>query len=398
MPRTVLIVGAGVVGCSLARELAMHNKIEVVVLERGHRDALRGSTGYAPGFVGLYNNAPVLTDLAVASAAVYDIVGVGFGRTGGIEIATSAEGATKLARRASGARAVGLPVEELSPADLRQRVPAVVDSQSVCAAWGYPLDGAAEPLVLAAAIRAEAHARGARILNGENVTGICRKSGKLTVTTDSGAYRADDVVLAGGIWGPTLMSLLGIDLPLFPVAHPYVYSAPDASLSPGPFVRWPEHHVYARVHTDRIGIGSYDHAPVPVTQTELATGDAGLAWTDEIFSPPIRSAMRLLPAESRFTPTVRVNGVFAMTPDNLPLVGAYSDVPGLWGAQAVWVAHAGGVAAALTAAIRDDIPLPIELDPARFRGRCLDELSASALRLYRDIYANGADTQLPKAL
>ncbi|MGY1962568.1 NAD(P)/FAD-dependent oxidoreductase [Nocardia gipuzkoensis] len=385
--RAVVIVGAGVVGCSLARELTAHDDIEVTVLERGNRDTLRGSTGYAPGFVGLYNEAPVLTDLALASAAVYDTVGSGFSRSGGIEIATSTAGAAVLATRAASARTAGLAVEELSPAEVRQRVPTVVDSQPVLAAWGYPLDGTAEPSVLTAAIRAEAQAYGAQIRNGENVIGIRCHNGKLTVTTQNGTYTADDVVLAAGIWGPTLTSLIGIDLPLFPVAHPYVYSAPDASLGAGPFVRWPEHHVYARVHTDRIGIGSYDHTPVPVTQTELGAGDAGLSWPDEIFSAPITSAMQLLPAESRFTPTVRVNGVFAMTPDDLPLVGTYSDVPGLWSAQAVWVTHAGGVAAAVAAAITDGVPLPVGLDPSRFRGRSLDELKANALRLYRDIYA-----------
>ena len=70
---------------------------------------------------------------------------------------------------------------------------------------------------------------------------------------------------------------------------------PAPTSNRGSFVRWPEHHVYARVHGDRLGLGTYDHVPVPVTQADLAEG-AGLAWVAESFEQAIARAEELLPA------------------------------------------------------------------------------------------------------
>ncbi|MEV4125689.1 FAD-dependent oxidoreductase [Nocardia sp. NPDC049707] len=112
--RKVVIVGAGIVGCCLARELLGYNGVHVSVLERSAPDASLGSTGYAPGFVGLYNEAPMLTELAVASAEVYDDIGCGFTRSGGLEVGTSPMSADALAQRAVGASVEGLDIEELT--------------------------------------------------------------------------------------------------------------------------------------------------------------------------------------------------------------------------------------------------------------------------------------------
>lgn len=86
----------------------------------------------------------------------------------------------------------------------------------------------------------------------------------------------------------------------------------------GPFVCWPEHHVYSLIHGDRLGIGTY-YRPENVGQHELEAG-TGITWP-ESSTPVIESAQRLLRPEARFTPRHRVNGVFAMTPDNLSFLG-----------------------------------------------------------------------------
>ena len=126
---------------------------------------------------------------------------------------------------------------------------------------------------------------------------------------------------------------------------------------------------------------------MPATQADLVEG-AGLAWVAESFEQAIARAEELLPAASRFEPVSRVNAVFAVTPDNLPLLGPVGTIPGVWSAQALWLAHAAGAARALAAAIVTDAALAPELDPNRFAGRDPDELRASAMRRYGDIYAN----------
>jgi glycine/D-amino acid oxidase-like deaminating enzyme len=390
--REVVIVGGGIAGISLAQALAARD-VDVTVLDRDLGEP-RGSTAYAPGFVGLYNDAPILTRLARASAAIYDAAGSGFRRSGGLELATSDAGAAEVERRVDAARAAGLPVKPLAPADLPASVASFVDIERVMLAGHFLDDGSADVGPLIRALRADATARGARLVADREVTGIEQHGPRATVHTASGTrLTADDVVLACGVWGPSLTAPTGLDLPLFPVAHPYVYGGPAATWHAGPFVRWPEHHVYARVHGDRLGIGSYDHRPVPVGQDELADG-ALLAWPED-FDPVIASAQRLLRPEARFLPERHINGIFAMTPDNLPFLGRHPTMDNVWIAQALWITHAAGATRMLAEAMLDGDDLPGELAPTRFAGADPAALRENALRLYRDIYANDADRPRP---
>lgn len=104
--RQVLIVGAGITGTCMARELAAQEGVSVHVLERDDEQP-RGSTTFAPGFVGLYNDAAVLTHLARASAEVYATAGAGIERRGGLELATTEDGAAEAERRVEAARQAG---------------------------------------------------------------------------------------------------------------------------------------------------------------------------------------------------------------------------------------------------------------------------------------------------
>ncbi|WP_067860236.1 NAD(P)/FAD-dependent oxidoreductase [Nocardia shimofusensis] len=385
MTRQVVVVGAGIVGIGVARELADRG-VHVTVLDRFPGRAL-GSTAYAPGFVGLYNDAPVLTAFARASADIYaECAPSGFTRTGGLELATTAAGAEEVARRVDAARSADLEARLLDAARLPDSVAAFVDTTRVVAAGLFSDDGSADVVPVWDALRGDAIARGAHIFPGREVVGLDRVDGRLVVATSSGeVFHADDVVLAGGVWGPTAAAWTGLELPLFPVAHPYVYSGAAAAHRPGPFVRWAEHHTYARVHGDRLGIGSYEHRPVPVAQGDL-DGGAGLPWPAQ-FSEVVTAAQQLLRAEARFAPAQRVNGVFAMTPDNMPFLGRHPGMDGVWIAEAIWVTHAAGAAAALTDALVGGGDLPAGLAVDRFAGSGLTELRDNALRLYNDIYA-----------
>lgn len=382
--REIVIVGAGIVGVSLALELARRPGLQITVIDRAAAAPL-GSTAFAPGFVGHYNDAPVLVQLARASVATYCGAERGFARAGGLELATSAAGAAEIERRSAAARAAGLASEMIDPGRARDATP-FVDGRAIVAAARCADDAVVDPPILRASLQAQAERSGARFVTGE-VVAIDGAGPARTVATAGGErFAADDVVLAGGVWGPSLAALVGLDLPLFPVAHPYVYSAADARHVSGPFVRWPEHHVYARVHGDRLGIGSYDHAPVPVGQDGLRAG-AGLAWAPA-FDPVIAQAQELLTADARFAADRRVNGVFAVTPDNLPFLGPHPDAAGLWIAQAIWITHAAGAAGMLAAAMLDGVAPAPDLAVDRFRGRDTSALESAALRLYRDIYAN----------
>jgi glycine/D-amino acid oxidase-like deaminating enzyme len=124
-----------------------------------------------------------------------------------------------------------------------------------------------------------------------------------------------------------------------------------------------------------------------------ALGDrAERPWAGDAFDRAVEEAQGLLPPHRRFIVDRYLNGVFAVTPDNRPLLGPCEDVGGVWFAEALWVTHAAGAAAALAAVMlgasrgAEDLS---PLRPGRFAGRPAKELTARALRLYRDIYARG---------
>lgn len=142
MAREVVVIGAGIVGLSVAREL-IRKGVSVTVLDRTAGE-LRGSTAFAPGFVGLYNDVPILTELARASAAIYATTKTGFTRGGGLELATSGAGAAEVVRRADAARSVGLASRLLRPSELPNAVSEFLDTSQLVAAAYFADDGAAD--------------------------------------------------------------------------------------------------------------------------------------------------------------------------------------------------------------------------------------------------------------
>ena len=396
MSRRVVVVGAGVTGSAVAAELAGVRDVQVTLVERGPADRLVGSTGHAPGFVGVLGESPVLTGLARLSTDVYEGLHAhgkpGFDRVGGLEVARSAGGWAQLERRAALAEQAALPHRLLDPEQTVRAAPDLVDPDGCTGGLWFERDGTARARVVTAALRQRATSTGVRVLHGTAVTAVDDSGpAPLTVRTSAGDLPADDVVLAAGLWGRQVAAMAGVHLPMVPVAHPYVHGpVRPAAARRSPFVRWPEHHVYARDHGDRAGLGSYDHAPVRAPLEDLGTG-AELPWTAD-FEGVVERASRLLPSAQRFTVQTRLNGVFAMTPDNQPLLGPAAGVPGLWIAQALWVTHAAGAARCLVSAMTGGAP-PVpglaSLLPDRFAGQPDDRLEEQALRLYRDIYATG---------
>ncbi len=393
--RGIVIIGGGIVGSALAAFLSENDGLQVTVLEAGPPQRLVGSTGQAPGFHGLLNEAAVVTELARASAEKYERIRyggrAGFDRVGGLELASTPAGMVDLERRAALAKNRGLPARVLDPGQAASAAPDLVDPGRCAGGVLYPHDGTARADVVTAALRDRAAQAGVQFVHEARVTAIETHADRVTAArTATATFPADDVVVACGIWGPAVLALVGQLLPLTPVAHPYLYGpAHGKPRATSPFVRWPEQHVYARDHGDRFGLGTYDHMPIAVGVAELGT-DAEQAWVAEIFDPAVAAALDLLPSASRFIPERRLNGVFSMTPDNLPLLGPMPDIEGLWVAEALWVTHACGAARAL-ARLMTDGPAEIQgleaLAPDRFAGRSPDELTERALRLYRDIYA-----------
>ncbi|KAL2829184.1 FAD dependent oxidoreductase [Aspergillus cavernicola] len=380
----IVIIGGGIVGSALAYFLSTsEDGKKVTAIDRSF-SRLNGSTGYAPGFVGQFNESEVLTRLAIDSVEEYSKVPEGFDHVGGLEIATSNAGVENLKMRLASAKERGLEAEMISSQQAMQMAPDLVKDDNILALH-FPGDGTANPSTITAFFQSEARARGVHFLEGD-VTGIRRVDDRVNgVMTSAGFVQAETVVLATGIWAKNLCDF-DLPVPVIPVAHPYMYGEHHKPKTyKSPFVRFPEHHVYARDHGQFFGLGSYDHKPLAENPEDTALGN----WKED-FDATLDRALQLIPANTNLVPREKFNGIFSVTPDNMPLVGEIPNVKGLYMAAAVWVTHAAGCAKFLTRMLkgeRVDVTMQKALDPTRFQGRDMKSLERVSLHCYNSIYS-----------
>lgn len=398
---STIIVGAGIVGSAIAAFISEDNSAgRTLLIDRSIKDVI-GSTGYAPGFLGQFNESDVLTKLAVSSLKEYELFPDVFKRTGGFELARGEQGIGQLSERCKKAMDRGVEAHVLPAEEATSVVPTFVGKHSYKQVLHFPTDGMADPQALCLAYRVVACRNGIESLEAsvdsfEIVDGVTRG----VRTADGQVLRADRVIVATGIWTSLLArSASKVPIPVLPVAHPYVYTAEQEDNTQTPFCRWPEDHVYARFHGRRFGLGSYDHSPVHV---EYPNATASEPWLSATFGPVIAKAARSkirpdaelaklasLDSDDHASGLKLINGVFSVTPDNLPLLGPVPGVEGLWLAAAIWITHAAGSARLLLQMLRGeshDQDMARALDPGRFEHVGSQILQETALRQYNDIY------------
>ncbi|CAM5647633.1 FAD-dependent oxidoreductase OS=Streptomyces alboniger OX=132473 GN=CP975_05110 PE=3 SV=1 [Streptomyces alboniger] len=383
----VVVIGAGIVGCSLADELTSRGWRDVTVLEQGPLPAPGGSTSHAPGLVFRTGPSRTMTEFAKYTVEKFGALEADglpcFLPVGGLELATTPERWADLHRKAGLAASWGVRAELVGPGRCKELWP-LIDESQVYGGLHTPEDGIARAVPACRAQIERARARGARFLDRHTVTGIERDGGRVTaVVTDRGIFPADHVVSAAGFWGPVIGRMAGVDVPLLPLAHQYAKTAPlpgpagrgdpraEASL---PILRHQDRDLYFREYGDRIGIGSYAHRPLPVDPFAVPAFDdaedmpSSRPFTEDDFAPSWEDCLRLIPSLRATGIAEGFNGVFSFTPDGLPVLGESRALRGFWLAEAVWVTHSAGAARAVAEWMVDGRPSldPHECEPTRF--------------------------------
>ncbi|OSC37017.1 GcvT family protein [Mycobacterium decipiens] len=371
----VVIVGAGIVGTSLADELTERGCTDVTLVDRGPLFVTGGSTSHAPGLVFTTNQSKTMSAFARYTVEKLSTLehpdGRVFNRVGGLEVASTTERWADLHRKAGWAQAWGIPARLLGPAECLELHP-LLDRHAILGGFYTPTDGLASAVRAAAAQAQRAVARGAILLPETEVLDVVDRGGRVGgVRTSRGVIAADIVVCAAGFWGAQLANRVGLVLPLVPMAHQYARTgqvAPlvgrnterdDASL---PILRHQDADLYFREHVDRLGIGYYGHQPMPVDLSTLLADTADepmpsmLPFTEQDFEPAWRESVRLLPALGDSKVEEGFNGIFSFTPDGFALLGEHAQLRGFWVAEAVWVTHSAGVAKAVAEWIVDGTP------------------------------------------
>ncbi len=360
----VVIIGAGIVGANLADELTARGWDRVTVLDQGPLPLTGGSTSHAPGLVFQTNASKTMTEFARYTVEKFldlDVDGAWcFNQVGGLEVATTPERLADLHRRQGWATSWGVEGRVVDPDECVALHP-LLDRDQVLGGFHTPTDGLAKASRAVVALARRAEARGARFQGSTRVTGIESAGGRVTgVRTDGGVVPADVVVSCAGFWGPAVGAMVGMAVPLLPLAHQFVWTGQVAELAGRndelteaglPILRHQDRDLYYREKGDRLGIGSYAHRPMPVELADLPEGDVTdaampsmLPFTEEDFAEPWEHSRLLLPSLRGTKVDSGFNGVFSFTPDGGPLIGESPDVAGFWIAEAVWVTHSAGVA------------------------------------------------------
>jgi glycine cleavage system aminomethyltransferase T/glycine/D-amino acid oxidase-like deaminating enzyme len=402
----LVIIGAGIVGCSAAYYLSQKGWRDVVILEQGPLFEAGGSSSHAPGLVFELNASRTMCQLARWSVELYSQLRLNghpcFYPVGSLEIAYTPERWEDLKLKLGRAMSWGLPAELICPAEVRRKIP-LLDVDRVYGALHVPSDGIAKAVRAAEVMANAARERGAEFHAHTPVTGIEVENGRVqAVITPRGRIRTPRVLLCAGIWGPRVGSMAGVPIPLTPVEHQYARTAPLPELAREarevvhPVLRHQDRCMYFRQQADCYGIGSYQHEPLLVDPEDIRPHEDALVmpslrmFTPEHFGKAYESALELFPCFRGVDLPYRINGMFSFTPDGNPLVGESLDVRGFWVAEAVWVTHGGGVGrvvAELMSAETPSVDLR-ELDLNRFPPHALSRayIRTRGAQQYREVY------------
>ncbi len=367
---SVVIIGGGVAGCSVAYHLTKIGVTDVVLLER--KQLTCGTTWHAAGLVGQLRATRNLTELAKYTADLFHSLesetgqATGFKQNGSISLAKTPERFEELKRGASMGKTFGLATELLSPAEIHARWP-LLEVGDVVGGVFLPKDGQTNPIDTTLALAKGAKQRGARFFEHTGVSRILVERGRaLGVETLEGAIRADTVVLCGGMWSHRLAAAAGAAVPLHAAEHFYIVTEPIAGIPPDlPVLRVQDECAYYKEDAGKILMGCFEPIAKPWGMDGIAPDFCfdSLPEDHEHFEPILEAAMRRVPALATTGIQLFFNGPESFTPDDRYYLGETPEVRDLFvaaGFNSVGIAASGGVGKVLAQWIVDRRP-PLDL-------------------------------------
>ena len=367
-----VILGAGIVGNSLAYHLAEQGRRDVVLVDKGPLPDPGGSTGHASNFLMPVEHSKEMTALTQRSIEWYEDMDT-FNRSGGIEVARTEERVEENKRRLQSAKSWGEEAELLTPEEVEELVP-YVETDLVKNGFYTPGAGVCDPLRAGEVMRARADAKDALTVSpNTEVLDIVVEDGEVReVVTDRGTIEADEVVIAAGLWSPKLAKMAGVEIPLTPAVHQMISVGPiplfeeDEGEINYPVVRDMDTQMYERPSGNDVEVGSYQHRPILWDVDDVPSIDeAALSptqppLTTDAFEQSMSDALELMPElldDENAGIRHEIDGLLSVTPDGAPLVGPFQDVEGLWSCAAIWIKEAPAIGVAPRHPLRERQPL-----------------------------------------
>ena len=361
-----VIIGGGVIGCSIAYHLTKLGWTDVVLLERAQLTS--GTTWHAAGLLTTLRDTETQTRLAYYTQELYRRLEAETGQAtgiidcGSIQLALTPAKAEEMRRGFRAAQCFGIECEEITAAEV-QRLWPLAFVGDVQAAFHFPRDGRVNPTDVTRALAKGARNRGARILEHCPVTAIERRDGRVSgVTTAQGHIRAQVVVNCAGMWAREVGRLAGVDVPLQAAEHYYLISEPVAGVHPKlPILRDPGRSAYIREEAGKIMVGIFEPVAKPWrvegVPADFAFGDIAPDW--DRMQPWLERAIERVPVLADTGIKLLFCGPESFTADHNYLMGEAPNLKGLYvaaGFNSLGILSGGGAGLVMAHWIVDGHP------------------------------------------
>ena len=392
----IVVIGGGIMGCSVAYHLSSFGEADVVLLEQGRLTS--GTTWHAAGLVGQLRNHESMTRLIRYSTDLYSRLegetglSTGWKQCGSLAVARTADRMIQLQRTAAVAQAYGVTCDVISPTEAGRLYPIMETADLQGAVW-LPGDGKANPADLTLALAKGARNRGVKICEGVRVTGAVTQAGGgkrvshldwSNKAGEAGRIAADIVVLCGGQWSRALGRKLGVTVPLFSCEHFYIVT----DVVPGvhrdlPIMRDPDGYIYFKEEVGGLLMGGFEPHATPWLQSAEHRGGIPENFEFQLlpdnwdaFQILLDNAMIRVPALENAQVKQFYNGPESFTADNNFIVGPAPGIDNLYvgcGFNSMGIASGGGAGKALAEWIMAGEPTldlwPVDIRRfARFNG------------------------------
>lgn len=353
----VVIIGGGIIGCSVAYHLTKLGWRDVLLLEQGRLSS--GTTWHAAGLVGQLRSQSSMTRLIRYSTELYAALeketelATGWKRCGSVSVARTPERMTQLRRTISAARAQGVEIEELSPKEAGDKWPVMRTDDLVGGVW-LPGDGKANPADITQALARGARSGGAIVREGVRVIGIETHEGRVkSVETDQGRVECETLVICAGQWSRAVGKMCGVSVPLHSAEHMYIVTGKIEGVTPDlPVMRDPDGYTYYKEEVGGLVMGGFEPDAKPWGMNGIPHPFEFQLLPDDWdqFAILMENALQRVPALETAEIKTFLNGPESFTPDNNFLLGEAPEVAGIYigaGFNSMGIASAGGAGKAL---------------------------------------------------
>ena len=356
----VVVIGGGVVGCSILFHLAKFGWKDVVLLERD--ELTSGSSWHAAGQIHTISSDPNISRLQGYTIDLYKEIeetsghSVGLHMTGGFYLASNKTWYDYLKRERSKARYMGLNQEFISPKEVAERHPLIDPSHYHAALWDDQ-DGDLDPSGATYAFAKSARVHGAQYFTHTPVTATQqRPDGSWDVTTPRGVINAEHIVNCGGLWAREVGHMQGINLPVQPMEHHYLLTEKIDMVADHP-TRLPcgidyEANIYFRQERQGMLLGTYEPKGTPwkVDGTPWDFGHELLQPDLDRIADRLELGFERIPALGTVGIKDAINGPFTFGPDGNPMIGPVPGMRNYWVAVGVMAGFCQGGGVGLTLA------------------------------------------------